>query len=220
MVKPQDPQLLNIKLPDKDDFSIKDMEKLMQKLHVILNGISEAIDIAASFDIVGVDSGSKWLEVKIGVGPENTTKLFTVIMGLLDIAILTLELRESYYKSETAKLSYEILEQEYKEKTPFDEHIIRMVDKKRGADIENLLKQTGVDKPDAKNKMDTIVVHIVETLRDGVEFHPSLNPPEYIKEESGEIHIDYDKLHEIEAQAKKPKQITEDKSENADAAEK
>lgn len=220
MVKPQDPQLLNIKLPDRDNFSIKDMEKLMKKLHVILNGISDAIDIAASFDIVGVDSGSKWLEVKIGVGPENTIKLFTVIMGLLGIAILTLELRESYYKSETAKLSYEILEQEYKEKTSFDEHVIRMVDKKRGADIENLLKQTGVDKPDAKNKMDTIVVHIVETLRDGVEFHPSLNPPEYIKEESGEIHIDYDKLHEIEAKAKKPKQITEDKSENTEVGDK
>ena len=62
--------------------------------------------------------------------------------------------------------------------------------------------------------MDTIVVHIVETLRDGVEFHPSLNPPEYIKEESGEIRIDYDKLHEIEAKTKKPKQITEDKSES------
>lgn len=220
IVKPQDPQLLNIKLPDKDDFSIKDMEKLMQKLHVILNGISEAIDVPASFDIVGVDSGSKWIEIKVNVGPECATKLFGIIMGILSIGIGTFELREHYYQSEEAKLSYEIIDKEYKKQIGFDDHVIRMVDKKRDTDIETLLKKTDIKKPDAKNKMDTIVAHIVDALHDGVEFHPSLNPPEYIKEESGEIHIDYDKLHEIEAQAKKPKQITEDKSENADAGEK
>ena len=53
LAKPQDPHMLNIKLPDKEDFSIKDMENLMKKLHIIFCGIADSIDIPASFDIVG-----------------------------------------------------------------------------------------------------------------------------------------------------------------------
>ncbi len=210
MVKPQDPQLLNIKLPDRDNFSIKDMEKLMQKLHVILNGISEAIDIPASFDIVGVDSGSKWIEIKVNVGPDCATKLFGIIMGILGIGIGTFELREHYYQSEEAKLSYEIIDKEYKKQTSFDDHVIRMVDKKRDTDIEILLKKTDIKKPDAKNKIDTIVAHIVDALHDGVEFHPSLNPPEYITDENNVIRVDYEKFHEIETKKHQPKQIKSD----------
>ena len=87
---------------------------------------------------------------------------------------------------------------------------MRMVDKKRDADIDNLLKQTGVNKPDAKNKMDTIVAHIVDALHDGVEFHPSLNPPEYITDENNVIRVDYEKFHEIETKKHQPKQIKSD----------
>ncbi len=214
LAKPQDPHMLNIKLPDKEDFSIKDMENLMKKLHIIFCGIADSIDIPASFDIVGVESGSKWLDVKINVDVKQSLTLFGVIMGLLSIGTKTFQTREAFFKSEEAKLSYEIMEEEYRKNIGFEEHVIRMVDKKRGNDIAEVLEKTGVNKPDAKNKMETIVVQIVEALRDGVEFHPSLNPPEYIKDEANGIKVNYEMIKEIEAEQNKPKQITEEKQED------
>jgi hypothetical protein len=46
---------------------------------------------------------------------------------------------------------------------------------------------------------------LVEALGDGAEFHLSLNPPEYAKEQSGQLTIDYTKIREIQ-KVETPKQ--------------
>lgn len=214
IVVSQDQHIINIKLPDKD-LSFKDMEKLIKEFNIIFQGVAEATNIPAAFNIVGVDSGSKWLEVKI-IAPIG---LFAVVMGAMELSTNLFNIREAYYKSEEAKLSYEVMVAKYKEEITFEKHVEEMAKQKQSDAIKCLLKDNEIKLNNAESQMDIVVSNITKVLKNGVEFHPSLNPPEYINDDSDVFHFDYTKFKEIQKQNAEAKQIESSKESEQNNAE-
>lgn len=206
-IEPQDEYIINIKLPDSNDYTLQKLESTIKQIRIIFQGISEACNIPASFQVVGVASGSKWIEINIDTQLVKKYSIYAIIMGSIGISTAMFNLRKSYYDSETAKLSYEMMDQEYKNNVSFNNHIDKMVQQKKIEDIKTVLDENNITNGDALNKTEKMVDKITEELKTGVEFHPSLNKPKYVNEDDGVIKINYETLREIEQKKNEPKQI-------------
>ena len=85
--------------------------------------------------------------------------------------------------------------------------------------IEKIVKElprNGQTEQEAISKMTKAVTAIEAELNNGLEFHLSLNPPKYAEEDSGNISINYNMLHEIENKDIEPKQIKQTVSDDED----
>ena len=69
-------------------------------------------------------------------------------------------------------------------------------------------------KNEVKTKLLVTSKKIAEQLEKGIEFHLSLNPPEYVSEKNNIIEIDYEKIKAIKENENKPKEITDETIEN------
>ena len=219
MVEKQDEQIINIKLPSKDDFSLKDLSDINKRLSTIFSTIN--IDGTATFS--GFDKGSSWYEILIGGA--LTYKFF---ISALKIAQEFFKAEKDYYEAGEAKIHYQAaLLQLQKEQNKIDEEAIKDYAKHViSVRIENSIKEVVKELPlngHSENeviiKMSKTIEAITAEMNNGLEFHLSLNPPEYAEEDGTKISIDYEVIRQIQKEHAQPKALTNETTEGEDNAE-
>lgn len=200
MVEEQDPQLINIKLPEK----IKSIEDL-QKFNKRLIDIFKRFNLAGEFQFKGLDKGTSWYEILV-----TMPILYAYFIGSLRLASAVLKLRKEYYEGGIAQLTYEAMKEKTKEFQSREQWVEAVNEKQIENGIDDLCKEIGASngktEAELKSQLISATKELVNELGEGTEFHLSLNPPEFARETSGALEIDYKKMPKIEAE-KKQEQI-------------
>ncbi|MBO7244613.1 MAG: hypothetical protein J6V53_04980 [Alphaproteobacteria bacterium] len=219
IVEKQDEQIINIKLPTKEDFSLDELSDINKRLSKIFSTIN--IDGTATFS--GFDKGSSWYEILIGGA--LTYKFF---ISALKIAQEFFKAEKNYYEAGEAKIHYQAaLLQLQKEQNKIDEEAIKDYAKHViSVRIENSIKEVVKELPSNGHteneviaKMSKTVEAITTEMNNGLEFHLSLNPPEYAEEDGTKISIDYEVIRQIQKEHAQPKALTNETTEGEDNAE-
>lgn len=205
MVENQAETFINIKLPD-DIKSFKELTENNNRLEKLF----KEFNVDGQVEFRGFDKGSDWYTVCI-VGVTT----YHAFIACLKIAQEIMKLRKEYFNSEKARIEYETAKElfgqaknaptlvQFQEKKL--EKIIESKVKEAVAEIEN---KGAKGKDELTNQLVKATTDLVGALGDGVEFHLSLNPPEYAKETAGSLTIDYKKMRELdEAKKTEPQKI-------------
>lgn len=202
LVEVQSEQLINIKLSENID-SLNELEKFNQKLSKLF----KKFNLGGEFKFNGFDKGSSWYEILI-----TSTALYKYFLACLGVAFAIVQLKKTYYESEQAKLSYlTSLKQEEKptedsQKKYSDRYIEISLEEKIKEVVSTVKEKNGKEELELVNNLVMATKDLVSLLGEGVEFHLSLNPPEYASETSGILNIDYSKMPKIE-EVKKVKEV-------------
>jgi hypothetical protein len=204
MVEKQEEQVINIKLPEKIK-NITDLDIFNKELITLF----KKFNLQGEFQFKGFDKGTSWYEILI-----TGTALYKYFLACLAVAYSIVLLKKTYFESEQAKLNYltcldsgkkpnEVDQKKYSEKyieVSLEEQIKKI--------ISEVKERNGKEEPELLSNLVLATKDLVKQLGDGVEFHLSLNPPEYADEKSGYLSIDYSKMPKIEADGnKKTKQV-------------
>lgn len=207
MVNKQDEQIINIKLPEKEDFSLNNLSEINARLDKLF----KEINIDGTYTFKGFDIGTSWYEILI-VG----TLTYKFLISALKIAQEFFKAEKLFYESGEARTNYKaaLLQLKRQEEKIDDKKVkeyansvIKVKIEQRIEEIVKELPRNGQTEQEAISKMTKAVTAIEAELNNGLEFHLSLNPPKYAEEDSGSISINYNMLHEIEDKDGEPKQI-------------
>lgn len=206
MTQRQGETFINIKLPDEIK-SFKELTETNNRLEKLF----KEFNVDGQVEFKGFDKGSDWYTVCI-VG--ITT--YHAFLGCLKIAQEIMKLRKEYFNSSKAKIEYETAKEIFnqtKNAPTLEEFQNKKIQKiieaevqKAVAEIEN---KGAKDDGELRNQLVKATTDLVAALDDGIEFHLSLNPPEYAKETAGSLTIDYKKMRELNSGEKDTKQITD-----------
>lgn len=195
MVEEQDEKVINIQLPSK----IKSLDDL-NEFNTRLSKLLKTFQIDGEFEFRQFDKGTSWYEeCAIGV---FTYKYF---VACLKIAQEYFKTEAEYFKSREAEIAYEAakisLVSQEKEIT-FDEYKqnwLRVFIKQEVTSLvtEKIKELNGHSSEELQTKLVTATTALVKELGEGTEFHLSLNPPEYAREQAGQLVIDYKKIKEV-----------------------
>jgi hypothetical protein len=209
MIEEQPEQLINIKLPEKDDFSLKELSDINTRL----DRLFKEINIDGQYVFNGFDVGTSWYEILI-IG-SLTYKFF---IFALKIAQEFFKTEKEFYESGKAKINYKAALLHFKDaekkasEKDIEEYAKEVINIEINIKINNLVKElpsNGHSENEVITKMSKTVNAITAELHKGLEFHLSLNPPKYAEEDNGKISINYEEIRQIEVEKKAPKQITE-----------
>ncbi|OGZ67617.1 MAG: hypothetical protein A3D35_02510 [Candidatus Staskawiczbacteria bacterium RIFCSPHIGHO2_02_FULL_34_9] len=190
MVKKQDEQTINIKLPE-DVKTLADLDKLNKSL----TSLFKKFNLAGEFQFQGFDVGTSWYEILI------TAKiLYNYFISCLDVALRIVNLKKTYYESVEAKINYKASLRDAEKETK--EGLKEYVDKYTGIFLEEKIKEVieeigemnGKTKPEITSNLIMATKELVKELGEGVEFHLSFNPPAYAEERGNGLKIDYKKI--------------------------
>ena len=203
-VEKQDEHIINIKLPNID-LNLKKLTNINKELELLFN----EINADAEFKFVGFDTGSNWY--KILIYGEITYHLF---LGGIDLGTKLFQMRTEYYKSEIEKQHYiaSLKNGEKENDKDFKEYIEKVIKIQIDSKIDKIVSEIKIgnnNENEIKTKLLKTSEKIAEQLEKGIEFHLSLNPPEYVNENKNVIEIDYEKIREIQVERNKPKEITD-----------
>lgn len=205
MVEDQEEQIINIKLPENKAYSLNDLAELNKRLDKMLKKFS----VDGQFEFKGFDKGSEWYEIYT-----NGFLSYTFIIGCLKIAREYLETKTTYYNSEMARLDYEASLKKADEFTQkgFEEYMNRRLELKIEKGIKNMIEKIGKTNghagPELQTKLISATKDLIKEIGGGVEFHLSLNPPEYVRDQGGSLEIDYKSIRELNVlEDRKPKQL-------------
>lgn len=207
----QSEQVINIKLPERVD-SLDDLSELSKRLSTLF----KQFNIDGQVEFVGFDRGTSWIIV---IAAGVATHQF--ILAGLDIAKRFFEAREAYFKSETARVDYEVAakkeegvtEEEYREFV--EERLERLVKEQVKEAVEKIDFGTRNQNETITNVLGAVKKLITEIDEQGTEFHLSLNPPSFADEKNGSVTIDYSKLP---SKDKKTKALKAKESEEQESA--
>ena len=212
MVEKQDEQIINIKLSEKVN-SLTDLEKFNKDL----SSLFKKFNLAGEFQFKGFDNGTSWYEILI-----TGVVLYKYFIACLAVAFAIVELKKTYYDAEQSKLNYlaslrggEEATEEGRQKFT-DRYIKIYLEEKIKEVIEKIGDTNGNAKPEITSHLVMATNELVKQLGEGVEFHLSLNPPQYAREEINSLAIDYKKMPKIDAENSKPKQISIPKEDKQD----
>lgn len=214
MVDDQDEKTLNIKLPDSIS-SLNDLNSTNKKLEDLF----KKFNLSGEFKFKGFDKGTSWYEVLV-----TSEVLYRYVIACLGVALLIVQFKKTYYESEQAKLNYLATlkendkPKEVEQKKHSDRYIDVSLEEKVKKIVHEIEETNGKTFPELKSNLVLATKDLVEHLNDGVEFHLSLNPPEYAQEKGAQIVIDYKSMPKLGVK-EKPKQI-EDRIETVDEKEK
>jgi hypothetical protein len=191
MVEEQDPQIINIKLPEK----IKSIEDL-QKFNKRLIEIFKRFNLAGEFEFKGLDKGTSWYEILI-----TAPLLYAYFIACLKLASSVLNLKKTYYDGEIARLTYEAMKEKAKEEKSKEEWVEIIMEKQIENGIDTAINEVKERNGKTPEELKTLLVNatkeLVKELGEGTEFHLSFNPPEFAKETNGALEIDYKKMPKI-----------------------
>lgn len=203
MVEKQDEQMINIKLSE----NINTLPEL-EKFNKDLNAVFKKFNLAGEFQFKGFDIGTSWYEILIiGVA------LYKYFIACLAVALAIVRLKKEYYDAEQSRLSYLASLREGEEATDggrkkfANRYIEVTLEEKIREVIEKIGDTNGKSKEEIASHLVMATKSLVEQLGEGVEFHLSLNPPQYAEEKATELVIDYSKIPRIDRN-KEPKQIS------------
>lgn len=217
--EPQDEKVINIQLPPNID-SLDDLSATNKRLDDIL----KLFNVDGQFEFKGFDKGTEWYVV-VAAGYLS----YKFLIACLSIAQEYLKTRTEYFKSEQAKISYEAslpldgktAEQDFEK---YKENWLSLFMRK---EIQKAIKNIGMNgqtEAELSSRLVKATTKLIAELGEGTEFHLSLNPPEYAKEQGGQLVIDYKKLQALqpikEVKAKELTGATEDKSNKTSIAPK
>jgi hypothetical protein len=204
MVDDQDEKVINIKLPSEVN-SLADLEKINKDLQTLF----KKFNLAGEFKFLGFDKGSSWYEILI-----TAETLYRYFISCLDTALAVLNLKKTYCESEQAKLNYRASlrdgeKYDEKEQTKHNEKYMDVyLEDKIEKIIKNVNETNGKTPQELHTNLIMATKELVKQLGEGVEFHLSLNPPEYVEEGISSLKIDYKNMPAIKAPTdKKPKQV-------------
>lgn len=212
MTTDQDEKTVNIKIPESKIKSLRDLTNLNNRLEKVL----KKFNIDGEFEFKGFDNGTNWyIVVPVGV------LSYQFIIACLKIAQEFFKTKKEYYNSKNAELDYRAsLEKDsnysknglekYK-----DKRLELFIEDKIREAIEVIDKKNGHTEAELSTKLISATKDLIKELDDGVEFHLSLNPPEYAREQAGQLVIDYKKIKAIrDLENKKTPQIKAPLEEN------
>mgnify|MGYP001570776493 CR=1 FL=1 len=193
MVEKQDELTINIKLPEKIK-NLNDINIANKRLEDVL----KLYNIDGQFEFVGFDKGSEWY-VLVAKGVLS----YQFIVSCLKIAQEYLKTKAEYFKSEEARISYEasLKEDEKNSDSGFEKYkeswLKLFTEKEIEKVIDKINKKNGHTKEELQVRLVNATTKLVKELGEGTEFHLSLNPPEYVSEQAGQIVIDYKKIEAL-----------------------
>lgn len=200
----QDEKIINIQLPSKE-FSFTELSEINKRLEDVL----KCFNVDGPFKFRGFDKGTDWYIV-LATGVLSHQYL----IACLQITQEYLKTRTEYFKSEQAKLAYEASLSDNNSKESYDKYqekyLNLLVKREVKKAIENIKETNGKSVEELNSHLVIATKKLVKELGDGVEFHLSLNPPEYAKERVGNLSIDYKKINMQEREGikdEKTKQI-------------
>ena len=217
IVAKQDEQIINIKLPTKEDFSLTDLSDINKRLAKIFSSLN--IDGGAQFS--GFDIGSSWYKI-ILIGGFT----YNAFISSLQVAQEYYKMKQEYFKSKTEEIHYKasLKENEKSSEKGKLEYINRVIEIELDAKIKNVVKNLELDTEksninEVETKIRIAVPLIASEIEKGLEFHLSLNPPEYVDEHEGSVSIDYEELQRLREEENSIKQIEDKTSEGEVDAE-
>ena len=204
LTEDQNPQVINIKLPDKIN-TLKDLSTINSKLEKLFKEFS----IDGEIKLVGFDRGSDWYIICLA-GLET----YRIFIAALKIAQEYFTVKKNYYESKQAELDYKAglnKPDDYSEKGLKEYQKKRLnleIEDKVSTVLDEVTDRNGHAKEELFNKLIIATKELIKEMGEGVEFHLSLNPPAYASEEDGELKIDYIKIREeLNQKTEKTKQI-------------
>lgn len=199
----QDEWAINIKIPEKDVKSFAKLSEFNKKTDLLL----KKFNIDGQFDFVGFDTGSAWYVV-VAMAPMS----YAFLIGCLKIAQEALKTKKLYYEGEKAEIEFKKAEIEYQSalkvnktsdaeieatKDQIDKYIQNKIDFEMENKIKKIVHEIGHGSKTEDEVITQIMIgtkNLIKDMEEGTEFHLSLNPPEYAKETSKGLTIDYSKL--------------------------
>lgn len=202
----QEETVVNIKLPDDID-SLAELQKFNKRLDTLF----KKFNVTGNFKVVGFDAGTEWYQILI-----DNSGLFSLFISSVSLALQAIDFRDSRKDSDDLRLAKKAIDARDSENDITEQKLLNsMVDEKIAEDSEKVVDELGC--PDGREKPETLsmvigaVKELVKEIDKGTEFHLSLNPPEYAKENGSNgmpaITIDYSSIPKIEAQATEVAQI-------------
>ena len=190
MVDEQNEQTINIKLHEEpvslDELS--DFNKRIGKLF-------KEFQVDGDFKFAGFDKGSAWYVIIIA-----GVLTFRFFITCLKTAQEIFKTKKEYYNSAKAKLDYEA---SLSKGDKFDEGDFKKYQERRlELEVEEEVEKTieyigetnGAKEIELKTKLIIATKELIKELEKGTEFHLSLNPPDYAKEQKGYLEINYKSL--------------------------
>lgn len=220
MVDEQDETVLNVQIPETSIADFKQLNEFNSDLQSALDLIVKHKGLRGDIKFQGFDIGTSWYEILIIGGP----LVYAAALKSIKIAEELIKLRKAWWESEDVKVNVEIKKEALADKrsakkievteNDIEEHVNHLFDKRLQKEVEGLV--SNLDGHDINNphEMETSISKgirkLIELIEKGTEFHPSLNPPEYIVVNHTTYSLDYSKLKEVLAQdAPSPQQITD-----------
>jgi hypothetical protein len=215
VVDEQDEQIVNVKLPVESIADLSELNKFNKELQEVFNLIVKYKGLNGDIKFNGIDIGTSWYKILIVGCP----LVYSAFMGSIDIARELIQLRKEWYESEDIRIEVEI-----KEKITADQitgkqieaYINEKITKKLEKKVKGLIHELPSEETQQNQEMETSISKgiqkAIKLIEQGTEFHPSLNPPEYIEEDKqGIYHIDYDQVRRLIEEKRKqeaqPKQV-------------
>lgn len=199
----QDEHTINVKLPDYID-TLEDLQSFNSRLEHIF----KLFNISGDFKLSGFDKGSEWYEFII-----HAPNLYKYFVGTLAVALSLVKIRKDFYDSELSKVHVELLKKREIEMSE-NEVTEELANIHAEKEAKNIVSTLGTVNNKTESEMEVMVLkaatELVKELEKGTEFHLSLNPPSYIKEEKSEstLKIDYSSIPPIESKPE-PKELSE-----------
>ena len=212
MAEDQEEQIINIKIPDKNVSSLKDLSDFNNRL----NKIFESFRIDWQFEFKGLDKWTSRYEILV-----IWVMTYRFFLSCLKIAKEFLETTKTYYEWKKAKLDYlaSLKKDEKFNETAFTEYKEKRIELEIDDKIQETIKNLPVKNWKSEAELQTQLIiatkGLIKELWEGTEFHLSLNPPTYAYESWSSLEIDYKKISALIAEENKPKKL-ENKSKKED----
>jgi len=202
----QEETVVNVKLPSGVS-SLADLQTFNKRLDTLF----KKFNITGNFKVVGFDAGTEWYQVLI-----DNPELFSIFISSVSLALQAIDFRNSRKNSDDLRLAKKALDTRDPKNDVTEQKLLNsMVDEKIEEDTEKTIDELGY--PDGRDKPETLsmvigaVKELIKEIDKGTEFHLSLNPPEYVKENGTSgvpaITIDYKLIPKINAPAIEPAQL-------------
>ncbi len=227
LVDEQDEHIVNIKIPADSISDLDELSKFNKELQEVLKLIVKHKGLGGDIEFKGFDTGSSWYEILITGGPI----VYFALMGVIVIAEGMLQVQKLWYENQEIRLSLEAEKRKQAKegeapKPVTDDEIKRRVNEMVEIKIEEQVDQLIAELSELPNGPEEMKISITKGLEKlialiekGTEIHPSLNPPEFIKQDDEQrFSIDYERLKKLLEKKEKPPQIENQSDKDEDDA--
>lgn len=205
MTEDQDQYIINVKIPEEQLSSLKDLSSFNNRLDKILS----KFNVDWQFEFKWLDTwSSRYILMVLWIWS------YRAFLACLKIAQEFFKAKESYYKSKKAELDYKAWLANVDDYTK--EWLTWYIEKRLSLEIDEKITEALAilklkdwrTKPEQKNQIIMATKELIKELGNWTEFHLSLNPPSYVSEtDSGSLVINYKKISTIIEQEQAPKKL-------------